>query len=273
MNKIILVTFALVLSWNLLYSQKTVPKEITTSFQTSALYKPAIHVEADIAIIYGVDMQEQLVFDGKFHTLEDRINSWREKGYITQFMTGISWGKYADYFLGNWDGKKHDDEGQMRENGEVIWHGKNVPYVVPTQNYLEYIKETQIKRAIDAGINDIYLEEPEFWAFGGYSSAFKKEWQSYYGVEWQPQHTSAESLYLSNKLKYHLYYRALEEVFTYAKEYGRNLGRTIKCYVPTHSLINYSQWQIVSPEASLASMDCMDGYIAQVWTGTARVPN
>ena len=51
------------------------------------------------------------------------------------------------------------------------------------------------------------------------------------------------------------------------------MGRDIKCYVPTHSLINYTKWQIVSPEASLASMESMDGYIAQVWTGTSRSPN
>ena len=37
--------------------------------------------------------------------------------------------------------------------------------------------------------------------------------------------------------------------------------------------MNYSQWQIVSPEASLASLPCVDGYIAQVWTGTSREPN
>lgn len=44
----------------------------------------------------------------------------------------------------------------------------------------------------------------------------------------------------------------------------------VRCYVPTHSLVNYASWQIVSPEASLASLPCVDGYIAQVWTGTSR---
>ncbi|HEY9362662.1 MAG TPA: hypothetical protein VIQ00_05340, partial [Chitinophagaceae bacterium] len=38
------------------------------------------------------------------------------------------------------------------------------------------------------------------------------------------------------------------------------------------SLLNYSSWQIVSPEASLAALPGMDGYIAQVWTGTSREP-
>ena len=64
-----------------------------------------------------------------------------------------------------------------------------------------------------------------------------------------------------------------DAVWAYAKEYGKSKGMDVKCYVPTHSLINYSQWQIVSPEASLASLSCVDGYIAQVWTGTSRVLN
>ncbi len=42
---------------------------------------------------------------------------------------------------------------------------------------------------------------------------------------------------------------------------------------PHTPLVNYSQWMIVSPEASLASLPCVDGYIAQVWTGTSREPN
>lgn len=97
--------------------------------------------------------------------------------------------------------------------------------------------------------------------------------EKYYGSEWRPQHESPENTYLANKLKYQLYYNALREVFTFAKEYGRSKGMDVKCYVPTHSLVNYSQWQIVSPEASLASLPCVDGYIAQVWTGTSREPN
>lgn len=84
------------------------------------------------------------------------------------------------------------------------------------------------------------------------------------------QHESPENTYLANKLKYHLYYRALDEVFTFAKAYGRSKGMDVRCYVPTHSLVNYASWQIVSPEASLASLSCVDGYIAQVWTGTSR---
>ncbi len=234
-----------------------------TSFQISDPWNAAYDIRSDIAMVYGVN-------DAGGH-FEERVQGWRDKGYNVQFMTGSAWGQYKDYFLGKFDGKKHFDEGQQMKNGDIIWHGENVPYVVPTENYLKYLK-THIKRAIDAGVTAIYLEEPEFWARSGYSPAFKKEWKAYYGTNWRPEDASPEATYLASKLKYHLYYRALNELFAYAKSYSKSKGHEVKCFVPTHSLINYSSWQIVSPEASLASLKDMDGYIAQVWTGTAREP-
>ena len=250
----------------LLFCALTVLGQEKTTFQTSGPWKPVTDIRSDLVMVYGANDNPQMTF-------RERVDSRRKRGYTTHFMTGIAWGGYQDYFTGKWDGKWHLDEGQKTMQGDTIWHGNLIPYIIPTKNYLAYFKERHIKPVIDAGIDAIFLEEPEFWARGGYSEAFKREWQDYYGFPWRPQHESAENTYLSNKLKYYLYYRALDEAFTYAKEYGREKGLSVRCYVPTHSLINYSQWHIVSPEASLASMKSCDGYIAQVWTGTSRVPN
>jgi hypothetical protein len=236
-----------------------------TAFQTSAVWIPQIDVRADIAIVYGVSERGAVSF-------EDRVKSWRNRGYKVHFMTGIAWGQYDDYFLGKWDGRNHLGEGQVTMRGDTIWHGRNVPYVVPVASFIEYMKKGVIKRVIDAGISSIYLEEPEFWARAGYSEVFKQEWQRYYGFPWRPQHESPENTYLSNKLKYQLYYNAIKEVSEYAKAYGKTKGMEVKVFIPTHSLVNYSSWQIVSPEASLASLPGIDGYIAQVWTGTSREP-
>ena len=237
-----------------------------TTFQTSGPWKPVTDIRSDLVMVYGAN-------DSRSMTFRQRVQTWRDHGYTTHFMTGIAWGDYQDYFTGRWDGKWHLDEGQKTMRGDTIWHGHLIPYIVPTRNYLTYFQQRHIKPVIDAGIYAIFLEEPEFWARAGYSEAFQREWQEYYGFPWRPQHESAENTYLSNKLKYHLYYRALDESFTYAKQYGRQKGVNVRCYVPTHSLLNYSQWAIVSPEASLASMESCDGYIAQVWTGTSREPN
>ena len=254
--------FVLVLS----ISFQLVAQHEKTTFQTLSPWKPSTDIRSDVVMVYGVGSRPTLSF-------HDRVESWRDRGYTTHFMTGISWGGFRDYFSGQWDGKLHDDEVQRKSSGEDIMHGPNVPYIVPTHSFLAYFKEKHIKPVIDEGINTLFFEEPEFWVWSGYSEAFKREWQDYYGFPWRPQHESAVNTYLSNKLKHHLYCRALDEAFAYAKQYGNEHGMEVRCFVPTHSLLNYAQWGIVSPEASLNTMENCDGYIAQVWTGTSRMPN
>ncbi len=232
----------------------------TTTFQTADFWKPELDLRSDVAIVYGVN-----------RSFPERVKSWRERGYGIHMMTGVAWGGYQDYLEGRFDGKNHMDEGQVQRDGTMIMHGPGVPYMVPTPGFIEYLKSL-VKQAIDEGVTAIHLEEPEFWNRGGYSEGFKREWQAYYNEPWQAQHESPEATYRSARLKYHLYFRALKEIFLFAKEYSEKAGRPVRCYVPTHTLINYSAWGIVSPEASLAGLPGMDGYIAQVWTGTARSP-
>lgn len=241
-----------------------------TAFQTASGWMPQIDIRSDVAIIYGVNGNpSDRRHKGAF---TDRVKSWQDRGYATHFMTGIAWGAYQDYFYGGWDGKTHLDEAQVAIHHDTVWHGGGIPYIVPVQSYIDYFKKAVVEKVIDAGITSLFFEEPEFWARSGYSDAFKSAWKKYYGFDWRPQDQSPENTYLSNKLKYHLYYQALKEVSAYAKSYGKRRGLAVKVYIPTHSLVNYSSWQIVSPEASLASLPGIDGYIAQVWTGTAREP-
>lgn len=248
------------------YSQNTFyTSKQKTAFQTGSPWIPQIDVRSDMAIVYGANDRKDLTF-------QQRVQSWRNHGYNIGFMTGIAWGEYPDYFLGKWDGQNHIGIVQVTENGDSIFHGHNIPYVVPVQSYIDYMKKGVVKKVIDAGIHTLFLEEPEFWARAGYSMPFKDEWQKYYGFPWRPQDASPENTYLSNKLKYHLYYEAIKQVSDYAKQYAKRKGTSVKVFIATHSLVNYSSWQIVSPEASLASLPGIDGYIAQVWTGTSREP-
>lgn len=231
-----------------------------TAFQTASPWMPELDLRSDVAIVYGVN-----------ESFPERVAGWRGRGYGIHMMTGVAWGGYQDYLDGRFDGTDHWHEGQVQRNGEMIMHGARVPYMVPTKPYVEYLKSL-VKRAIDEGATAIHLEEPEFWNRGGYSEGFKGEWREMYGEDWQAQHESPEAAYRSARLKYRLYFRALREIFQFAKDYSEERGERVKCFVPTHTLINYSAWGIVSPESSLADLPGMDGYIAQVWTGTARTP-
>lgn len=214
------------------------PMKIKTSFQSSLLWRPIHDLKTDAVIIYGIDS-----VDGK--NFEERIKTWTIHGYHLQFMTSISWGNYDDYINGKWDGEKHLQDRQIKNDGSVRMHVQ-VPYMIPTNSYCKFLFEKSVKRAINAGIDDIILEEPEF----------------YYNC-------NAE---FSNKEKAKLLVNGLSQIFRLAKEYGKSKGRTINCYVGTHSIFNYNRWNIISPEILLQKVYGLDGIIAQVWSDTSKIP-
>lgn len=232
-----------------------------TCFQTGAEWSPQGNLGSDVAIVYGID-----------EGLPNRMATWREHGYRLHVMTGVSWGKYQDYLYGRFDGVNHEDEAQTVSDGRKSSHGGDVYYMCPGINYGKFLC-VGVQRALDAGAEAIHLEEPEFWVNAGYSEGFKREWQDYYHVPWEPPHSSVDAQWRASKLKYFLYRRALQQVFDYVHAWNERTGKHVRCYVPTHSLLNYASWNIVSPESSLAQLQGCDGYIAQVWTGTARTPN
>ncbi|MBV9850207.1 MAG: hypothetical protein JO250_11080 [Armatimonadetes bacterium] len=231
-----------------------------TSFQTGAAWDPMLQLRSDVAMCYGVGPD-----------IGARIAGWKAQGYRVHVMTGVSWGQYQDYLYGRFDGVNHVDEAQMDRNGKVISHGGDVYYMSPGENYGKFLS-LGVGRALDAGAEAIHLEEPEFWVRAGWSQGFRREWKAFYHEDWVPPDSSPEAQYRASQLKYFLYRRALTQIFEFVKGYNKAHGTDARCYVPTHSLINYAQWGIVSPESSLQKVGA-DGYIAQVWTGTARTPN
>ena len=232
-----------------------------TSFQTEKPWNPLGNLRADVAMVYGIGP-----------SLPERVQTWRDHGYRVHLMTGVAWGEYQDYLYGRFDGVNHEDNAQTDSHGNKIGHGRDVWYMCPAENYGAFLC-TGVQRALDAGVEAVHLEEPEFWARAGYSEGFKREWQAYYHEPWQAPQSSVDAQWKSSKLKYFLYRRALQQVFDYIEAYNQRTGKSVRCYVATHSLINYAHWDIVSPESSLARLKGCDGYIAQVWTGTARTPN
>ena len=237
-------------------------KEELTGYQASRDFRPSVDLQCDFVMVYGID-----------DTMPDRIRQYREKGYVLHLMTGIAWGEYQDYLDGKWDGRKHWDEGQVERSGKDVIHNPTVPYMVPTVSFSEYLTE-RMKIAVDMGVEAIHVEEPEFWDRSGYSEAFKREYEIYYKEPWRPQHEDLDVQYKSARLKAYLYSRAIDRVSAALKEYAKVVyNRDLRFYVPTHSLLNYTQWKIMSPEAALINIPTVDGYIAQIWTGTSREAN
>jgi hypothetical protein len=239
-------------------------REERTGFQEGRGYEPRIDLHTDFVMVYGIG-----------EGMTERIRKWQERGYVVHLMTGVAWGQYQAYLNGEVDGRTHWDEAQTNRRYDHIIHGtsEDIPYMVPTLSYAEFLTNN-IRIAVDAGVEAIHLEEPEFWVEGGYEESFKREWEIYYHEPWQAPHESEDAQYRASRLKAYLYTRCLERVCGNMKEYAKvKYNRDLRFYVPTHSLINYTQWRIVSPESRLLDLPAIDGYIAQVWTGTARTPN
>ncbi|MCR5042322.1 MAG: hypothetical protein K6C36_09535 [Clostridia bacterium] len=233
--------------------------EERTAFQVGSPCEDKIDCRCDVAMVYRLD-------DG----LEERIESYRSRGYKIHFMTGIAWGHYGDFLDGEYDGIDHWDSAQTDRDGNQILHSPNMPYLCPTVPFANYLAQ-KLRRAVDAGAEAIYVEEPEFFDRGGYCEAFRREYELYYREKWTPPHESIDARYRSTKLKVFLYARTIDIVSASIRDYAMSkYGRRVGFYVPTHSLVNYTQWKIISPEGHLADVPGVDGFISQTWTGTSR---
>ncbi len=234
-----------------------------TSYQQAGQYSPRYDLKTDIVMVYGVS-------DAAIASLKE----WGEKsGSRLAVMTGIAWGGYNDYLDGKFDGVDHWDDAQVKADGNRMQHDAATPYLSPSVSFTNYL-ESRLRKVVDAGVDEIYLEEPEFWAFTGFGESFAREWKMFYNEEYIRPDSTCDAQYRASKLKQYLYRRALDRVAVGLKEYSlKTYNRPLKVYVATHSLLSYAQIQMVSPESSLLDLPGVDGLIAQIWTGTSRFGN
>jgi len=185
--------------------------EERTCYQEGGPYCGTIDFGQDIAIVYGTDPR-----------MPERVRQFRERGYVVHLMTGIAWGGYQDYLNGKWDGRNHWDEAQTDRDGGLsgIWiHAPDVPYMVPAVSFTDFLIE-RMKVAVDAGVEAIHVEEPEFLNSGGYSEGFKREYRLHYHEPWTPPHESVDAHYRCARLKAYLYRRAIDRVSASLCEYA-----------------------------------------------------
>ncbi|MEW5945681.1 MAG: hypothetical protein AB1742_05730 [bacterium] len=220
-----------------------------TSFQSSTEWDPQLHLPIDVAMVYGPNPA--------------KIASWAERGYVPWAMFSASWlGKNEEIVTRN------PDIVQTARGGVPFEMILGRAWVVPVGPWLERA-ETIAAEAVAAGARAILPEEPEFFAVTGYSGAFREAWAQYYGEPWAAPHESPANQWRANRLKAHLF----------TEYYKRTCGRAkssdpaVKCIIPVHSNLNYADWQIVAPHHSFSVLPETDGFVAQVWTGTAKHPH
>ncbi len=221
----------------------------TVSFQTATGYLPENDLRVDIVITAT--------------NAEEAIQSWRRKGYEVHTMVGFRAG--PEYLEGGYDGEEHWDEVQTTKDGRYLTCGPNSYYMVPTARRRAIFKE-YFRLALRRGAQAVCPEEPESFAAGGYSEAFKREFRRAYGRPWQGPTGSVDARWSADSLKAQQQWRLVREIYQESKRLSPKTPR----FLLIHSPIHYAHAGIVFPYSDALDSGLVDEVIAQVWTGTAR---
>ena len=228
-----------------------------TTFQTGDKYRPGQRINTEAVMAY-------LSVPSSIDTV---LKSWLEAKdyYSINVMMPINRDS-NDYVQRN---KANYGDIQTDAQGKYITHSTSdkVYYMVPTENWTEYIWEIVSAAVTKYDLDSITFEEPEMWYASGYSEGFKREWEAYYGEDWQPQNASPEAMLKTMRLKVYLFDRVLSEI---ADRIHKASPKT-KVYVASHSTASYTAIQITAGLNTYLASGKIDGVIGQTWTNTSLV--
>ncbi|MDH7601450.1 MAG: hypothetical protein QHI38_04805 [Armatimonadota bacterium] len=214
-----------------------------TSFQTPTEYRLDNDIRTDAVIVYS--------------DIKERIQSWKDKGYVVQTMYGFRTGE--EYV------EEHRGEVQTTADGTLLTCGPGSYYMVPTPNRIKAALD-YFTNAIANGTSAVIPEEPEFFASAGYSESFKQAWREYYGEPWLDPASSVQARWKSERLKAKMEYDMVKAIMDAAEKQNPRVRRMVAC----HSAVNYYGWGIVYPHYQCFALPNLQEIIGQVWTGTAR---
>ena len=233
------------------YLQKFASYGVTgcmTSLQTGSSYKELGHVNCDSIMIYS--------------TNESTVKSWTDHEDIFNIDMMIA----INRAVLSW-AEEHPESIQTRADGSWMMHGaKGSYYMVPTEEFIEYLWEDVEWSIINYRPCTIAFEEPEMWNASGYSQGFKDEWKAYFGEEWQDPASSPEALVKSMELKTYLFERIIGVLYERVKE----IAPETNFYIATHSTVNYNAWNITAGLNHYMATGKVDGVIGQTWSDTIR---
>ncbi|MEM2848955.1 MAG: hypothetical protein QXI36_01615, partial [Candidatus Bathyarchaeia archaeon] len=234
-----------------------------TSFQTneydpdkSPMNKLLGGFKTDVAMVYMNDFRQDI---------SSAVKNWKINGYEVWVMVSASHDWTGGYVEGAFDGLTHYDEVQTYADGRMARIGRGY-YMVPAEGWTTYVKHL-IEEAIKAGVDGVVLEEPEFWIDAFFSEAFKRHLLHFYGGS-SLQEDNRSLKEVIGSLMAELYLELERNIFYYVKRLNPN----VKTFLALHSPLNYAEWGISTHYAKTLDIQSLDGYIAQVWSDTARTP-
>ncbi len=229
-----------------------------TLFQTNISYDPRIAIAVDGVIVHQHGVEPE--------PLRSAIESWKQHGYCVGRMFFADSDAQNEYWTGKWDGTPYPDDVERDASGQVVLCAGVRPYMLPTEGWTRHLQEMAAE-SIDAGADAILPEEPLAHAFTGYEQSFRDLWERRYARPWEAESASAEARFLTGQLKNELYVSLEQKLLETTRQRARHVGRDVAFVVPVHSLYSNVAAQLIAPLGTSLSIEGIDGYIGQVWTG------
>lgn len=236
-------------------------KDAKTFFQTNSVYREQIDIPVDAVVIHPH------YTDGT--GLGKQFTTWQRLGVPIGRMFFADSDEANRYWTGKFDGIDHTQDCEIDAAGNIIKCAGVRPYMNPTAGWIGYLKH-RVDRSLDAGVDAILPEEPLAHLRSGYEESFKELWKEHYGFDWQPQNSSPYAHYLTGQLKSRLYWNLEKELLDHVRRSPQAQTRHIDFVVPIHSLHSNVAAGLTAPLGTSRSLDGIDGYIGQIWTGPVR---
>ena len=236
-------------------------KSAKTFFQTNSVYREQIDIPVDAIVIHPH------YTDGS--GLGKQFTTWQRLGVPIGRMFFADSDEANRYWTGKYDGVDHTQDCEIDAAGKIIKCAGVRPYLTPTAGWIGYLKH-RVDRSLAAGVDAILPEEPLAHLRSGYEASFKELWKQHYGFDWQPQNSSPYAHYLTGQLKGGLYWDLEKQLLEHVRNSPEAKQRRIAFVVPIHSLYSNIAAGLTAPLGTSCSLDGIDGYIGQIWTGPIR---
>lgn len=157
----------------------------------------------------------------------EAITSWQALGCHSFFMAGFRDGQaYVN---------AHPGSVQQTASGHLLDCGPGSYYMVPTTDRRRIFRD-RFRTAFENGAEAAAPEEPEYIGAGGYSPAFKREFEAFYHRPWVAPHTSPQARVDCQRLMGHLEVELLRACY----EGAHSVKPKAPCFMLAHSPLNYS---------------------------------
>lgn len=230
-----------------------------TFFQTDRFFKPKIYIDVDSVVVH------RHIHDPK--TLIPSIKSWQDNYSCVGKMFFANSDGGNIFWSGKWNGVNYENDIEVDSATNKLTGSR--PYIVPTKEWIAYLKEMTLT-SLYAGVKVIMPEEPLAHAYTGYSPAFKKMWEKYYGFPWMAENSSPIGRYLTGELKAKQFLHLENELADVVLKFNKKNNKNTAFVVPIHSLYGNIAASLSVPLGISTSMKNIDGYVGQIWTGPVK---